>query len=80
MWQAGNNKKTKLTFQVLFNLILWGMWVGLPLLSPVHQTHDNSHPHPHQNPEFSEHIWVELMTVMPLFYVITLLLIPYVFK
>lgn len=80
MWQTGNYKKTKRTFQVLFNLILWGMWVGLPLLSPVHQTHDNTHPHPHNNPEFSEHIWVELMTVMPLFYVITLVLIPYVFK
>jgi two-component system LytT family sensor kinase len=80
MWQAGNYKKTKRTFQVLFNLILWGMWVGLPLLSPVHQTHDNTHPHPHDNPEFSEHIWVELLTVMPLFYVITLVLIPYVFK
>lgn len=78
MWQAGNYKNTKLTFQVLFNLILWGMWVGLPLLSPVHQTHNTPNPHP--NPEFSAHIWVELMTVMPLFYVITLLLIPYVFK
>ena len=78
MWQAGNYKNTKRTFQVLFNLILWGMWVGLPLLSPVHQTHNT--PNPHQNPEFSAHIWVELMTVMPLFYVITLLLIPYVFK
>jgi sensor histidine kinase YesM len=80
MWQTGNYKKTKLSFQVLFNLILWGMWVGLPLLSPVHQTHENGHPHPHENPEFSEHIWVELITVMPLFYVITLVLIPYVFK
>ncbi|MCX6192904.1 MAG: histidine kinase [Cytophagales bacterium] len=78
MWQAGNYKNTKRTFQVLFNLILWGMWVGLPLLSPVHQTHNT--PNPHRNPEFSAHIWVELMTVMPLFYVITLLLIPYVFK
>lgn len=78
MWQAGNYKNTKRTFQVLFNLILWGMWVGLPLLSPVHQTHNTPNPHP--NPEFSAHIWVELMTVMPLFYVITLLLIPYVFK
>jgi sensor histidine kinase YesM len=56
------------------------MWVGLPLLSPVHQTHESGHPHPHDNPEFSEHIWVELITVMPLFYVITLVLIPYVFK
>jgi sensor histidine kinase YesM len=80
MWQTVNYKKTKRTFQVLFNLILWGLWVGLPLLSPVHQTHENGHPHPHENPEFSEHIWVELITVMPLFYVITLLLIPYVFK
>jgi two-component system LytT family sensor kinase len=80
MWQAGNYKKTKRTFQVLFNLILWGMWVGLPLLSPVHQTHENAHPHPHDNPEFSEHIWVELITVMPLFYVITMILIPFVFK
>lgn len=78
MWQAGNYKNTKRTFQVLFNLILWGMWVGLPLLSPVHQTHNTPNPHP--NPEFSAHIWVELMTVMPLFYVITLLLIPYMFK
>jgi sensor histidine kinase YesM len=80
MWQAENYKKTKRTFQVLFNLVLWGMWVGLPLLSPVHQTHENGHPHPHANPEFSEHIWVELITVMPLFYVITMVLIPYVFK
>ncbi len=80
MWQAINYRKTKRTFQVLFNLILWGMWVGLPLLSPVHQTHEVAHPHPHDNPEFSEHIWVELITVMPLFYVITLVLIPYVFK
>ena len=80
MWQAGNYNKTKRTFQVLFNLILWGLWVGLPLLSPVHQTHENGHPHPHENPEFSEHIWVELITVMPLFYVITLVLIPYIFK
>ena len=78
MWQVINSRKTKRTFQVLFNLILWGMWVGLPLLSPVHQTHNTPNPHP--NPEFSAHIWVELMTVMPLFYVITLLLIPYVFK
>jgi hypothetical protein len=80
MWRAENFRKTKRSFQVLFNLLLWGMWMGLPLLSPVHQTHENPHPHPHQNPEFSEHIWVELMTVMPLFYVITLVLIPYVFK
>ena len=80
MWRAENFKKTKRTFQVLFNLILWGVWIGLPLLSPVHQTHENAHPHPHLNPEFSEHIWVELITVMPLFYVITLLLIPFVFK
>lgn len=80
MWQAVNYYKTKRTFQVLFNLILWGMWVGLPLLSPVHQTHENAHPHPHENPEFSEHIWVELITVMPLFYVITIVLIPFVFK
>ena len=74
MWQVINSRKTKRTFQVLFNLILWGMWVGLPLFSPVHQTHEVAHPHPHENPEFSEHIWVELITVMPLFYVITLLL------
>jgi sensor histidine kinase YesM len=80
MWQAVNYKKTKRTFQVLFNLILWGMWVGLPLLSPVHQTHEVAHPHPHENPEFSEHIWVELITVMPLFYVITMVLIPFVFQ
>jgi hypothetical protein len=77
MFQVFSSKKTKVTFQVLFNLLLWGMWIGLPLLSPVHQNHDSS---PHPNPEFSEHIWVELVTVMPLFYVITWLLIPYVFK
>lgn len=80
MWRARNFSKTKRTFQVLFNLILWGIWIGLPLLSPVHQTHEVAHPHPHQNSEFSEHIWVELITVMPLFYVITLVLIPFVFK
>ncbi len=80
MWRAWNLPKTKLTFKVLFNLILWGLWIGLPLLSPVHQTHENDHPHPHANPEFSEHIWLELSTVVPLFYIITLVLIPHVFK
>ncbi len=80
MWRAWNLPKTKLTFKVLFNLILWGLWIGLPLLSPVHQTHENEHPHEHVNPEFSEHIWLELLTVVPLFYVITLVLVPHVFK
>jgi len=80
MWRAWNLPKTKLTFKVLFNLILWGLWIGLPLLSPVHQTHENEHPHAHANPEFSEHIWLELLTVVPLFYIITLILVPYVFK
>ena len=80
MWRAWNLPKTKLTFKVLFNLILWGLWIGLPLLSPVHQTHENEHPHEHVNPEFSEHIWLELLTVVPLFYIITLVLVPHVFK
>lgn len=80
MWRAWNFPKSKLTFSVLFNLILWGLWIGLPLLSPVHQKHDNEHPHPHANPEFSEHIWLELLTVVPLFYIITLVLVPHVFK
>ncbi len=80
MWRAWNLPKTKLTFKVLFNLILWGLWIGLPLLSPVHQTHENEHPHPHVNPEFSEHSWLELLTVVPLFYIITLVLVPHVFK
>jgi len=80
MWRAWNLPKTKLTFKVLFNLILWGLWIGLPLLSPVHQTHENEHPHAHANPEFSEHIWLELLTVVPLFYIITLILVPHVFK
>jgi hypothetical protein len=80
MWRAWNLPKTKLTFKVLFNLILWGLWIGLPLVSPAHQSHENGHPHPHANPEFSEHIWLELLTVVPLFYIITLVLVPYVFK
>ena len=80
MWRAWQIPKTKLTFKVLFNLILWGLWIGLPLLSPVHQSHENDHPHGHVNPEFSEHIWLELLTVVPLFYIITLFLIPRVFK
>ena len=80
MWIAWNLPKTKLTFKILFNLILWGLWIGLPLISPVHQTHENEHPHPHINPEFSEHIWLELLTVVPLFYLITLVLVPFVFK
>jgi len=80
MWRSWNFPKTKLSFKILFNLILWGLYVGLPLLSPVHHQHELEHPHPHQNPEFTEHIWLELSTVVPLFYLITLVLIPYVFK
>lgn len=80
MWRAWNDPKTKLTFKILFNLVLWGLWIGLPIFSPVHQSHENEHPHPHANPEFSEHIWFELITVVPLFYVITLVLIPNIFK
>jgi sensor histidine kinase YesM len=80
MWRAWQIPKTKLTFKILFNLILWGLWIGLPLLSPVHQSHENDHPHGHVNPEFSEHIWLELLTVVPLFYIITLFLVPRVFK
>ena len=80
MWRVWNSPNAKITFKILFNLILWGIWIGLPLLSPVHHPHENTHPHPHENPEFSEHIWLELSTVVPLFYLITLVLIPYVFK
>ncbi|MFM6949343.1 MAG: sensor histidine kinase [Aquirufa sp.] len=80
MWRVWNSPNAKLTFKILFNLTLWGIWVGLPLLSPVHHPHENTHPHPHENPEFSEHIWLELSTVVPLFYIITWVLIPYVFK
>jgi sensor histidine kinase YesM len=80
MYRTWNIPKTKLTFKILFNLILWGLYIGLPLLSPVHHEHELEHPHPHQNPEFTEHIWLELSTVVPLFYLITLVLIPYVFK
>ncbi len=46
----------------------------------MHQTHENEHPHGHVSPEFSEHIWLELLTVVPLFYLITLVLVPWVFK
>ena len=77
MWQAWNSSKTLLTFKILFNLILWGMWIGLPLFSPVHHAHEVS---PHPNPDFSEHTWVELAIVVPLFYWITLYLVPHVFK
>lgn len=80
MWRVWNSPNAKISFKILFNLILWGIWIGLPLLSPVHHPHENTHPHPHENPEFSEHIWLELSTVVPLFYVITLILIPLVFK
>jgi two-component system LytT family sensor kinase len=80
MWRVWNSPNAKLAFKILFNLILWGIWIGLPLLSPVHHPHLNAHTHPHANPEFSEHIWLELATVVPLFYIITLILIPYVFK
>jgi len=80
MWRSWNLPKSKLTFKILFNLTLWGLYVGLPLLSPVHHEHEMEHPHPHQNPEFTEHIWLELATVVPLFYIITRVLIPYVFK
>ena len=80
MWTHWNFPKTKLSFQVLFNLVLWGLWIGLPLFSPVHQEHEVPHPHPHASSEFSEHIIHELLTIIPLFYVITLLLFPYVFR
>ena len=80
MWTRWNFPKTKLSFQVLFNLVLWGLWIGLPLFSPVHQEHEVQHPHPHASSEFSEHIIHELLTIIPLFYVITLLLFPYVFR
>ena len=80
MWKALLQPKSQRTFKILFNLILWGLWIGLPLLSPVHQSHSNDHPHPHQNPEFTEHIWLEICTVVPLFYTITLVLIPIVFR
>lgn len=77
MWQVWNSSKTLLTFKILFNLVLWGMWIGLPLFSPVHHAHEVS---PHTNPDFSEHTWVELAVVVPLFYWITLFLVPVVFK
>ncbi len=77
MWQVWNSNKTLTTFKVLFNLILWGMWIGLPLFSPVHHTHEVS---AHDHPEFSEHTWVELAVVVPLFYWITLFLVPSIFK
>ena len=80
MWTRWNFPKTKLSFQILFNLVLWGLWIGLPLFSPVHQEHEVQHPHPHASSEFSEHIIHELLTIIPLFYVITLLLFPYVFR
>lgn len=79
MWLAWNIPKTKLTFKVLFNLILWGLWIGLPLISPAHQDH-HSEFGPIKDPEFSEHIWLELLTIVPLFYIITLVLVPIVFK
>jgi hypothetical protein len=77
MWQVWNSQKTLTTFKVLFNLILWGMWIGLPLFSPVHHTHEVS---AHDHPEFSEHTWIELAVVVPLFYWITLFLVPTIFK
>lgn len=80
MWTRRNFPKTKLSFQILFNLVLWGLWIGLPIFSPVHQEHEVPHPHPHVSPEFSEHIIHELLTIIPLFYVITLLLFPFVFR
>jgi sensor histidine kinase YesM len=76
---AWNIPKTKLTFKILFNLILWGLWIGLPLLSPAHQDH-HTPAGPVQDQEFSEHIWLELLTVVPLFYIITLFLVPTIFK
>lgn len=80
MWQVWSSRRTITTFKILFNLILWSMWIGLPLLSPVHQPHENTHPHPHASPEFSEHIYIELAVVVPLFYWITLFLVPNIFK
>jgi len=77
MWQAWNSSKTLSTFKILFNLVLWGFWIGLPLLSPVHRAHELS---PHINPEFTEHTLVELAVVIPLFYWITLFLVPTIFK
>ncbi len=53
------------------------MWIGLPLFSPVHHTHEVS---AHDHPEFSEHTWIELAVVVPLFYWITLFLVPTIFK
>lgn len=79
MWLAWNIPKTKLSFKVLFNLILWGLWIGLPLISPAHQDHHNESGLI-RDPEFSEHVWLELLTIVPLFYIITLLLVPIVFK
>lgn len=79
MWIAWNIPKTKQTFKVLFNLILWGLWIGLPLISPAHQNH-HSESGPIRDPEFSEHIWLELLTIVPLFYIITLFLVPIIFK
>jgi sensor histidine kinase YesM len=79
MWLAWNTPKTKLTFKVLFNLILWGLWIGLPLISPAHQNH-HSEAGPMPEPEFSEHIWLELLTIVPFFYLITLFFVPVVFK
>ena len=80
MWTRWNFPKTKLSFQILFNLVLWGLWIGLPLFSPVHQEHRLPFPHPHDSSEFTKHIIHELLTIIPLFYVITSFLFPYVFR
>lgn len=77
-WQQ---HKVRFYFKLLFNIIFWGIWIGLPMLSPVHHPHElGDHPHPHSNNEFTEHLLTELLTVVPLFYFVTMGLFPWVFK
>lgn len=76
------NKQAKFIFyfKILFNILFWGVWIGLPMFSPVHHPHGEGHLNDHGIGEFSEHFLVEIGMVVPLFYWITLVLYPFIFK
>lgn len=67
-------------FKILINILFWGVWIGLPMFSPVHHPHGEGHLEEHGIGEFSEHFLVEIGMVVPLFYLITLVLYPEVLK
>lgn len=67
-------------FKLLFNILFWGVWIGLPMFSPVHHPHGEGHMDEHGIGEFSEHFMVEIGMVVPLFYLITLVLYPKILK